>query len=184
MFDVEEFDVDEYLHLALHASAKGEHHACMTYLKKALRQQPKNAVAIYLLSAQHAELGLFERAITGMISALEIQPQLEIARFQLGLVLADRNRSAEATLQFSILLRSLNPAIRAYSEAMTALLDDNTALAQDKLTLGLSHGAPHSALSTLMRRFLDNLSKKNAARVDRGEEQENRVFLGAYGTPP
>lgn len=81
------FDADEYLHLALHASGTGDHHACMRYLEEVLQREPRSACAIYLLAVQHAELGLTQRAITGIKTALSIDPDLEIARFQLGLLL-------------------------------------------------------------------------------------------------
>ena len=100
------FDVDEYVHLALHASSKGEHHACMAYLKSALEQQPENPTAIFLLALQHAELGLVERAIRGMKTAVSIEPRFDMARFQLGLLLLDRNRRPEARDHFSVLTGS------------------------------------------------------------------------------
>src|SRR5262245_33438307 len=90
-------DAEEYFHLALHASAAGDHHACMTYLEQVLQREPLNARAIYLLAVQHAELGLTQRAVAGIKAALAIDPDLEIARFQLGLLLMfDRQEPREA----------------------------------------------------------------------------------------
>jgi DNA-binding CsgD family transcriptional regulator len=53
------YDIDEYLHLALHANAKRDPHACIGYLKDALRVEPQNPRAIYLLAIQHADIGLY-----------------------------------------------------------------------------------------------------------------------------
>ena len=71
-------DAEEYFHLALHASAMGDHHACMTHLEEVLQRQPRNARAIYLLAVQHAELGLLQRAVAGIKTALMIEPDLEL----------------------------------------------------------------------------------------------------------
>jgi hypothetical protein len=50
-------DADEYFQLALHASATRNSHACMQYLKELLEQEPRHAAGLYLLAAQHVELG-------------------------------------------------------------------------------------------------------------------------------
>jgi tetratricopeptide (TPR) repeat protein len=165
------FDAQEYIHLALHASAAGNAHACMTYLKDALRQEPDNATALYLLAVQHAEIGLTERAISGMRAALEIAPALEIARFQLGLLLVDRNALADARGSFGALQMSDDAALRSCSIAMIAVCDGEVLLAREKLTQALSSCNANAALSDLMRRMLERLPLA-------GEERP--VDLGAY----
>jgi tetratricopeptide (TPR) repeat protein len=171
-------DADEYLHLAIHASSTGERHAGINYLKKVLELQPKNASALYLLAALHAELGLFERAIREVSTALNIEPKLEMARFQLGLLLLDRNRNAEAKQQFSELHGSTDGALRACSDAMIALADGDIILAQKQLDLGLAQASDNRALSALMRRLLDQL--RSHAGTGISEARDPAVSLGAY----
>jgi tetratricopeptide (TPR) repeat protein len=152
-------DAEEYFHLALHASAAGDHHACMNYIEEVLQREPRNARAIYLLAVQHAELGLTQRAITGIKSALAIDPDLEIARFQLGLLLMfDKSEPAEAKNYLQRLCSSDNRALRAYSEAMIAIADNEPVRARQKLAIGLSESSPDSPLSTLMRQLFERLS--------------------------
>ncbi|HEY7641329.1 MAG TPA: hypothetical protein VH814_16490 [Steroidobacteraceae bacterium] len=152
-------DAEEYFHLALHASAAGDHHACMTYIEEVLQREPRNARAIYLLAVQHAELGLTQRAITGIKSALAIDPDLEIARFQLGLLLMfDKNEPAEAKNYLERLCSSENRALRAYSEAMIAIAENQPVRARQKLAIGLSESSPDSPLSGLMRRLFERMS--------------------------
>ena len=151
-------DAEEYFHLALHASAMGDHHACMTYLEEVLQRQPRSARAIYLLAVQHAELGLTRRAIAGIKTALSIEPDLEIARFQLGLLLLfDSNEPVEAKGYLGRLGTCQNRALRAYAEAMIAVCDNEPALARQKLAIGLSESPPDSALALLMRRLFERL---------------------------
>jgi len=149
-------DAEEYFHLALHASAVGDHHACMTYLEEVLQREPRDARAIYLMAVQHAELGLTQRAIAGIKTALSIEPDLEIARFQLGLLLMfDINQPREAKDYLERLCVSQNRALRAYSEAMIAMADNEPVLARQKLAVGLSESSPDSPLSLLMRRLFE-----------------------------
>ena len=151
-------DAEEYFHLALHASAMGDHHSCMTYLEEVLQQQPRNARAIYLLAVQHAELGLTQRAAAGIKTALMIEPDLELARFQLGLLLLfDNNEPVEARGYLDRLRTSQNRALRAYAEAMIALCDNQLTLARQKLAIGLSESSPDSPLALLMRRLFERL---------------------------
>lgn len=152
-------DAEEYFHLALHASATGDHHACMTYIEEVLQREPQNARAIYLLAVQHAELGLTQRAITGIKAALLIEPDLELARFQLGLLLMfDKNEPREAKNYLERLGNSENRALRAYSQAMIAIADHEPALARQKLAIGLAESSPDSPLSSLMRRLFERMS--------------------------
>jgi tetratricopeptide (TPR) repeat protein len=152
-------DAEEYFHLALHASSEGDHHTCMSYLEEVLQREPRNARAIYLLAVQHAELGLTQRAITGIKTALSIDPDLEIARFQLGLLLMfDKNEPREAKSYLERLCSSENRALRAYAEAMIALADNEPVRARQRLAIGLSESSPDSPLSTLMRRLFERMS--------------------------
>src|ERR1044071_4311667 len=151
-------DAEEYFHLALHASSVGDHHACMTYLEEVLQREPQNARAIYLRAVQHAELGLTQRAVAGIKSALSIEPDMDLARFQLGLLLLfDINQPAEAKDYLLRLCRCQDRALRAYSEAMIALVDNEPTLARQHLAIGLSESSPDSQLPMLMRRLFDLL---------------------------
>jgi DNA-binding CsgD family transcriptional regulator len=178
------FDADEYLHLALHASSVGNHHACMTYLKELLQQQPAHAFAIHLLATQHAELGLYERAIKGMTAALAINPQLQIARFQLGMLLLDRQRATEAKQQFAMLADTQDPALRLYCRALTALADGNAPLASERLTSGLACKQANPAMASQMRRVLELLSRNGEATGDELGGAERPLSLGAYRQTP
>ncbi len=171
-------DAEEYLHLAIHAGSVGEHHACIAYLKEVLQRQPGNGKAIYLLAVQHAELGLFARAVSGMKAALSIDPTLEVARFQLGLLLLDGRRAAEAKEHFSRLTSSSDDELRTCCEAMVALADDNPGVAREKLSMALSLKSGNRALAKLMQHLLERISGKSAAAADDAGGSE--ISLGAY----
>ena len=177
-------DATEYLHLAIHASNKGDHHAALTYLKEALDQEPQNAKAQYLLAAEHAELGLFDRAIAGMQSALTLEPGLEMARFQLGLLLLQGNQVDAGKAEFAQLGQSADQGLRAFATAMIALCEDRTAAAQEQLALGLAHSDHNPALKADMQRMLDRLMGGSQPVSKVVEPETASVFLGAYQRAP
>ena len=175
-------DAEELLHLAIHASSTGEHHACMTYLKTVLQEQPRNGKAVYLLAVQYAELGLLERAISGLKTAVALEPQLKAARLELGVLLLDRRRSVEAKEHFAALRDSSDPALGICAEAMIAVADNNLSLAREMLARGVSEQTGNRALTKLMQRLLDKLSE--AASAAAADAQANDFLLGAYRGAP
>jgi tetratricopeptide (TPR) repeat protein len=169
------FDAEEYLHLAIHASAKGDLHASMSYLKSALQQQPRYPMAIYLLALQHAELGLIRHAVEGLHTAISIEPRFEIARFQLGLLLFEANYADDAKAHFSKLADSENEALKLYAQGMIAWIDGDRTAAQDKLTSGLSQPSANPALSATMKRFLEHLaSQDKVGSQDKAEASKTK----------
>ena len=174
------FDVEERLHLALHAGTAGQHHVCMTHLKEILRRQPKHACAIYLLAVQHSELGLHERAVRGLQAALAIDPELQIARFHIGMLLLDQHRRSEARESFAALGGSSEADLRLFAEAMIAFVDDDLKAAREKLTAGLASPARNHALGGLMQHVLRTISENEPA-VSGSRARDGRVSPGAYG---
>jgi tetratricopeptide (TPR) repeat protein len=96
MIDTEVLNADELIHLALDATNRSLNGQAIEYLKRLLAIQPDNADAHYLLGAQQAQIGMFDRAVASMSRALEIRADLHAARFQLGLLLSTSGRIEEA----------------------------------------------------------------------------------------
>src|SRR4051812_1046232 len=90
-------DDEELLHLAIEASRKQRHGDAIQYLKDAAAKAPRNAQVRFLLGAEHAQIGLLDRAQEEMSAALDIDPGLVPARFQLGLLHLVQARVAEAS---------------------------------------------------------------------------------------
>lgn len=148
-------DAEEYLALAVHASSVKDHHTCLTYLDEVLRQQARNASALLLRAVQHAELGLTARALCGLEAALEIDPALEIARFQLGtLLLLSTRQPAEAKEHLAKLALTTDVALRLYAEGLIALADNDLARAQTKIKAGLAAPSSNPGLAAMMSQLL------------------------------
>lgn len=179
-------DAREYLHLAVNASQKGDHHASMEYLHKCLEQEPKNSDALYLLAAEHAEIGLLDRAVDGMERAIAIDPAQEMAVFQVSLLYMAKGdlRTAEEKLR-ALNKQTQDAALRQYSTAMLHLVANETNDAVREITVGLdqNYGNPH--LDTTMRNVLATLEKQQVQtkQQDTAEAEKpasKSVFLGAY----
>lgn len=79
-------DPEELLHLAMQASLDDRHDQAIAYLKRVHASRPNDAVALYLLGSAHVQIGMVERGMDEISRALEIQPGMEVARLQLGLM--------------------------------------------------------------------------------------------------
>lgn len=172
-------DATEYLHLAIHASQDGNHHAALNYLNTALEQQPDNAAVRYFLAAEHAELGLMDRAHAGMTQALELDPRMDIARFQLGLLNLQLQKVEEARAAFDQLQsHAQDPGLKWFATAYLDLLNEQPEGAIDKLTRGLAE-CVNPALKADMTRVLASLTNTTVPAKDDTITKPS-VFLGAY----
>ena len=151
-------DADEYFHLALHASSVGDHHACMSYLAEVLQQQPANARALYLRAVQHAELGLTERAVSGIKAALAIEPGLEIARLQLGLLLLDGIDGRKRSSICSRLVRSGDLSCARLPRRCSRLPTTTSRRHVKSSPFGLAQTSNNQPLAALVKRLLEHLS--------------------------
>ena len=178
-------DAAEYLHLAIDASHKSDHHAALTYLHHALDHEPANARLTYFQAAEYAELGLFERACLGMSKALELDDSIDIARFQLGLLCLQLQRPDDARQTFSTLASlTCDDTLRIFAEAYIHLLDDNLAGAKTKLEAGLIN-CQNPALKADMARILAKITEEaSQPTIAQPPDDTATVFLGAYRDAP
>lgn len=178
-------DLEEYIYLAIHASAAGDHHAALEYLYKALALSPDHAQARYLLAAEHAELGLYDRASNELEELLKIAPEMETARFQLGLLTLQLGRQEEARAAFSKLSEGASDeSLKAFSQAYLHMLNDDVGQAVTQLTYGIESCA-NVSLQHDMQQVLSALSGANTT-AENGEvpsDHGSAVFLGAYRNP-
>lgn len=174
-------EASEYLHLAIRASNEDNHHAALEYLHKALEREPQNARARYFLAAEHAELGLIERACSGMLEALEIEPTLEIARFQLGLLYLQLSKPPQARSEFETLSRQGNDkSLMTFAGAYIDLLDEKPEEAKSKLAEGLKTST-NPALNSDMARVLSSLTSTDSElSLPHKQTEATPIFLGAY----
>jgi lipoprotein NlpI len=66
-------------------------------IKAAVDQDPRNAELRYLLGAELAQQKEYDAAVTEMSTALELDPKLHFARFQLGIIRSRSGRRSRSS---------------------------------------------------------------------------------------
>lgn len=175
----DKLDNEEVLRLSLDAINNGRDADAVVMLKTLLERDPQHVHAQYLLAAQHAQLGMHDRAEAGFRAVVAGAPELAIARFQLGQLLVMKGEGAEAkqTLQP---LADQQDALGAYARAMTAAADEDIANALVHLESGLALPQEIPALTADMQRLHGQL-QQGTAEVEGGAPAAAPMFLTGYG---
>lgn len=181
----EKLDTDELLRLVLDAMNNGRDAEAMVMLKTLLEREPDHAMARYLLAAQHAQLGMMDRAEAGFREVVERAPDFPIARFQLGQLLLTRGEADEAVRVLSPLV-ARDDAVGAFSRGLSAAGRDDIAGAMGELSAGLQLPQDNPALTGDMRQLLERLQQVGPA-VQPDEPSEplragaSPIFMTGYG---
>lgn len=193
-----QLDAEELLHFAIRASQNKQNEKAILYLKHAITQAPDNAKLHYFLGAQHAEIGMYDRAVEEMSKAVEIDPSLETAHFQLGLLHATSTRVSEAEQAWQALdrLGETHP-LYLFKTGLLHLTRDEFDAARSHLAKGIELNQLNPELNRDMLRILNDIEKvapqdgSTAKATDsspetHSEEQAtpstggNHIFLSAY----
>jgi len=177
-------DHEELVHLALEASSQQRHGEAIEYLKQSIAKS-KNFKALYLLAAEHAQIGLTERAIEEFRQALEIEPGMAAARFQLGLLFLCNARVQEALDAWRPLEKAAGADPYAvFAGALTKLAHDEFAAAAEGLRRGMEINRVNPALNTDMKRVLERIEAHMAGgeppQQPASGAQPGQFLLSAY----
>lgn len=173
-------DNDELIRLALEAMNNGKDADSVVMLKTLVDRDPGNGFANYLLAAQHAQMGLMDRAEAGFRAAIASDVELPTARFQLGQLLALKGDSAGA-VQVLQPLAANDDSLGAYARGISAAALDDIDTAIRELDHGLSLPQDIPALATDMRNLRERFLAANAGTTaSPAAETMAPRFLGAY----
>lgn len=172
-----DLDADELKYLAIQASRKSETENALMYLKHAIRKQPADGELLYLLAAEHAQLGMYERAAEEMTAALNLNPDMHTARLQLGLLHLTEGRvdAARSVLQR---LAGLGPEsyFSYFAAGLEYLIQDQFPACRAALERGISMNNENSALNSDMQKIIDALPA--TTQPEAGDASS--VWLSAY----
>lgn len=178
-------DADEYLHLALDAVRRVDHGAALGYLKEGASTYPDDARIAYMLGAEHAQIGLYDRAEAEMRRAIEIDRSLHVATFQLGLLQMTQARMDDAVATWTG-LDSLaeGHALRWFRDGLVALAADRFDEAKRYLATGLTLNDFSPDLNRDMENLLARIPDAAVvpAEADNGS-QDAPVWFRDYQTP-
>lgn len=149
-------DNEELLRLSLDAINNGRDADAVVMLKLLLERDHHHVYAIYLLAAQHAQLGMYDRAEAGFRTVVTSSPEFGIARFQLAQLLVMKGAADEAQRILAPLLGQ-SDALGAYARAMHAAADENLDVALRELEEGLALPQEIPALAMDMQRLVAQL---------------------------
>jgi tetratricopeptide (TPR) repeat protein len=175
-------DVDELMHLALHAANKKEPEKAIGHLKELLDILPKNGKAYYLLGALHAEIGMYERAIEEMAKAVELDPNIPTAHFQLGLLYITSARVEEAKQAWKPLdkLGEKDPLF-LFKRGMLALAQDDFAACIADLRLGISLNKVNPSLNNDMQKII-TASEEALNQKDKNPQPQKSATVSKLST--
>jgi tetratricopeptide (TPR) repeat protein len=120
--------------------------------------EPLRADIRYLLGAQWATAGRYDLAIEEMTRALLLDPSLNTARLQLGLLHLTSGRPAEAVNAWSA-LDSLSEAdpLRVFKQGLEALIRDDFTACVELLSAGIRLNQANTALNKDMSLVIDRV---------------------------
>jgi tetratricopeptide (TPR) repeat protein len=149
-------DPQELLHLALRDIQQSHHDGAISKLKQALEIEADNAQAQFLLAAEYAEIGLYDRAIEGMTRTLHLSPSMHIARFQLGLLYYSKSDFDTARAIWEPLDALGDDAMTLFKTALLLIGAGHQREAIPQLERALEIGTGNGALKTDISKVLQH----------------------------
>jgi len=181
-------DSQELLHLALLASRESRHDAAITLLKQGLGQSPEDAKLLFLLGAEHAQIGLYDRAIEEIGRSVSLDASVPAAHFELGLLYVMQGDGALAKRAWEPLAKLVEAdPYRVFAGGLMRLVDEDLGGCIEELRRGMGLCAGNSALAGSMQRILDSALARQVQgaatpEVKAAAEDNSHVFLSAYRT--
>lgn len=182
MNELTTLDADELLGLALNALRMGDHGSALNHLKQGAERFPEDARIAYLLGAEHAQIGLFDRAEVEMARAIELDPTLYTACFQLGLLRATQGRADEARTTWQGLdALPGEHALRLFAQGLDALALNDLAGARELLQQGVQANNFSPDLNRDMNNVLSRIgTETEAVQEVVAESEASPLWLNAY----
>lgn len=183
-------DCEELFGIAVLDSRAARHEQAIEKLNRILVQQPDNARAYCMLGAEHAEIGLFDRALVELERATTLDPSLAVAHFQLGL-LRYLQRDFEGAKASWAQLHGHTDAdgFAPFARALLLLAEERLTDAAHELDAALAAQPSNSALAGDMRNIRDRLeqqllaAKSEEVRTESGDPVAAHALLSSYQDP-
>lgn len=176
-----DLDPQELKYLALQSSRAQRPDQALNYLKLAIRQAPEDGELHYLLGAEHAQLGMYDRAAEEMAHALTLAPGMHTARLQLGLLYLTQAQVAASTETLAPLtVLPENDCFRYFAIGLLDLAHDRFPECRVALGRGIALNILNEPLNADMRKIIDALPPPDAETKPSQAGPEENVWLSAY----
>lgn len=182
-----ELTAEELLHLAMQASNTGKNKEAIEYLKQASLLDSADGNIHYMLGAMYAQIGMYEQAMLSMGTALDRDPTLDTARFQLGLLYLTSGDVDQASHVWKE-LDHLAPTnyLYLFKTGLLELANNELETALQSLIHGIEANASNEALNSDMAKIIDDINYALGTPTDSVGESQARIspqghaFLSAY----
>jgi tetratricopeptide (TPR) repeat protein len=162
-------DAEELLHLALESIKHNDHEKAITLLKNSI-EVAESGNAYFMLAAEHAEIGMYDRAIVEMQKAVELDPELWTAHLQHGLLYVRLNQPDAAIAAWEPLNQLANDEyLYLFKAGLTELLKENFEDAEKLLMEGITSNQSNLPLNGDMQRIIMNI--RTATQPQNSEEE-------------
>lgn len=185
-----DLDGAELLHLAIEASGRNDHGTAITYLKQAL-DLPEGSLAtssdyakyLHMLGAEYAQIGMMDRAAAHMARAVDMDPDLHTARFQLGLLHITCNQPEQALSVLAPLEKLPDDSpFHHFGMGLQHLVQDRFKPCRESLLKGVelnsASASPNLALNADMQKLLNALEENGGGTEAVAAMGANQVEAG------
>jgi tetratricopeptide (TPR) repeat protein len=152
----------------------------LNQIKAAVAQDPRNAELRYLLGAELAQQREYDAAVAEMSRALELDPNLHYARFQLGLLyltMAQPNQSIATWAPLEALDESA--ALKYFKRGLESLIRDDFESCVGLLRQGIELNTQNAPLNRDMKMVIDRVGVAvEAAPAQAAPVSESRPASG------
>jgi len=171
---------EELMHVALHANQQGRTRDAIESLKQILERDADDAKAVYMLSALHAEIGMTDQAVVEMTRAVELDPTLITAHFQLGLLHYMAARYEDAANAWQPLDETIDlKCLHLFKSGLLALVEGEYEDGIRLVESGIENNQFNEALNNDMRRIVDGVRGRLADLNASGAKNEKEAAVMA-----
>lgn len=173
---------EELLHLAIESIKQGDHGVAISYLKEGVEKFSDDPKIAYVLGAEYAQIGMFEKAEFEMRRAIELDPTLHTASFQLGLMLLTQGRNQDAALSWEALnVLPETHCLWLFKTGLNHMVAEENELARKFLEEGIQANDFSPELTKDMLMVLEGLPKNDGGHGPEVDALAGQGWLNAYG---
>ncbi|WP_215796538.1 tetratricopeptide repeat protein [Paludibacterium paludis] len=178
--DLSILDADEIFQLALNLVSDNQHAEAIALLKDGATRYRSDARLHYLLGAEYAQIGLYDRAAESLETAAALDPSLHMAVFQLGLLRLTQGQPDKAISAWKGLdgLEDTS-ALPHFRKGLEHLIADEFDACRDSLKKGMEINTALPALNHDMQQILDRVDAASAPQPAAAEEAQPAPATGS-----
>ncbi|WP_199611735.1 tetratricopeptide repeat protein [Flocculibacter collagenilyticus] len=169
--------IEHYISRITTLMSQQEYLLAQQEVQTGLQNYPEHGQLYFLDAAILAQTGEYERAVTSYQQAITYAPELSIARFQLGLLLATLEEYEASRLTLQPLIAHTQGYLAAFAQGLLHIFESNLTAATTSIEQGIALNQDNPSLNNDMQLMLTRLSipsesESTSQQNDNTDEQE------------